>query len=75
MKVRSCAHIFEQDVRARPGEVLDLRDALALDFLKRKLVTPYRESRIETAVGAGAPETAVTRRGRTTRRGGPPETS
>lgn len=65
MKVKSVAHIFEQDVKALPGDVLELRQPLAEEFLKRGIVIPVREaSPVELAATDGAPETAVARRGR-----------
>lgn len=89
MKVQSMAHILLDDVRCEPGDIIELREAVAELYLKEKLVKrlpepvsdegeadrPESENRApepehpgipgpEFAAFAGAPETALSRRGR-----------
>lgn len=71
MKVVPVTCISEQGVHVLPHDqpggtkVLDLHDSLAADFLKRGLVKPFREKRpVEFAVTEGAPEQAISARGR-----------
>lgn len=61
MKVQSMAHIFNEDVRCVPGDVVDLKDEIAMIYLQRGLVKPYREAKngYEVAAMAGAAETGT----------------
>ena len=63
MRVQSMAHILNEDVRCRPGDIVELNDNLALDYLNKKLVKPAPVDAVETAT-IRAQETAVSRGGR-----------
>jgi len=63
MKVRVIATIAGNPGYA-PGNVVDLSQDVAEEWIREQLAAPLRERPPETVEAASAPETAVSRRGR-----------
>ena len=71
MKILMTACTIDEEGKHFPGEVIEINDAVAEDYLKRGLALPAPEEEtkeesgeIETAALAGAPENTLSRRGR-----------
>ena len=85
MFVRATAHVRNEDMRrilkkpeCEPGDEFELEDALAEVYLKNEWVVPVKkpsEPAVEFAASTGAPEQALSPRGRGGMRTKPFETT
>ena len=62
MKLIARADIRNEDVRCRYGDVIEVSDGVAEEYLRRGLATPIPTPKAEVAASSGAPQNAVSRR-------------
>lgn len=58
MKILMIAHTNDEEGLHEPGQVIDVRDEIATDYLNRGLALPYKEDKVERAT-VSKPETAT----------------
>lgn len=68
MKIKVCAYTSDEEGEHHPGEIIDLREGTAREWIKRgwAIARPDLEEptpKIETAAHTGAPEHALSARG------------
>jgi hypothetical protein len=72
VKVKAISYVRNEDVVCDPGDIFDMREALAGVYIKNGWVKLYKipaPKEIESTAFSGAPETAMSKRGRRRRIG------